>query len=621
MTNVAVLPSATLSGQQLQLIRRTIANDCNDAEFDLFMAAARSAGLDPFRKQISPLVFNKNKPDKRRMSIITTIDGLRVIAARSGRYRPDEDEPEFTFDPEEKGPTNPLGLVKAKVRIFIDDKPVTGVAYWSEFAPISEEWKEGEDGRRRPTGKMILDTGGNWGRMPRVMLAKCFTPDTEVLTASGFQRFSDVSAPIMQVTASGLEPVQASPFVQRYGGPMVTLDSDDLNFSVTPNHDMVTTAGKIEAGQMYETARTRPAHFIPRIAPARALDAEISDAAIRLAAAYLADGFDSSGAGFRISVSRPHKVAALRSLGLHHAETVKNDKGQSVATLHRAIVSTADKATFSYKFAATEGLVSPGKTIDMSLLTTLSQRQARLFVDALVEFDGHTQRATGVRRFYSSRPEHMAAFELAAAIGGYSVSNRKARSSDIGTKPNFYLTISDRDAIPVVRRGDGGTGLKLTPNTDGVVWCVTVPSGQIIVRRNGFSMVCGNCAEAQALRKAFPEDTSGLYEAAELDQAKALDVLPSEAVAVEDRDQRLARIGGATGVLFQLFPNAPLESVPLGQAHDRLAERIGEIGDLQMLDWFESANKAPLQEFWARAPGDALEVKKIVERRRRELSA
>ena len=90
MSNVATLPATTLSGQQLQLIRRTIANDCNDAEFDLFMAAARAAGLDPFRKQISPLVFNKQKPDKRRMSIITTIDGLRVIAARSGRYRPDE---------------------------------------------------------------------------------------------------------------------------------------------------------------------------------------------------------------------------------------------------------------------------------------------------------------------------------------------------------------------------------------------------------------------------------------------------------------------------------------------------------------------------------------------------
>lgn len=300
MNNVAVLPTSSLSAQQITLIRRTIANDCNDAEFDLFMAAARSAGLDPFRKQISPLVFNKNKPDKRRMSIITTIDGLRVIAARSGRYRPDENEPGLSYDPAEKSPTNPLGLIKAVVKVYIDDKPVTGVAYWDEFAPISDEW--GEDsatGRRKPTGKKALDTGGNWGRMPRVMLAKC--------------------------------------------------------------------------------------------------------------------------------------------------------------------------------------------------------------------------------------------------------------------------------------------------------------------------------AEAQALRKAFPEDMSGLYEGAELDQARASDVLPSEAVATQDRDDRLARIGGANAILFQLFPNAPLENVVLGQVFDRLAERVSEIESLQLLDWFESANRAPLQEFWARAGGDALELKKLIERKRVEL--
>lgn len=179
MNNVATL-NTSFTGRQLDLIRRTVAADCNPQEFDLFVAVAQRAGLDPFRRQISAIVFNKNKPDKRRMSIITGIDGLRSIAARSLRYRPDEDEPEFVTDPALKSPTNPIGLEKARVRIFIRDdggetwRPVTGVAYWDEFAPISDEW--GEDpatGRRKPTGNKVLDAGGNWGRMPRVMLAKC----------------------------------------------------------------------------------------------------------------------------------------------------------------------------------------------------------------------------------------------------------------------------------------------------------------------------------------------------------------------------------------------------------------------------------------------------------------
>ena len=179
MSNVTAL-STSFTGRQLELIRHTVAKDCQPDEFNLFIAVAQRAGLDPFRRQISALVFNKNKPDKRRMSIITNIDGLRAIAARSGRYRPDEDEPRFSYEPELKGPTNPLGLEKAVVRIFIRDegghewRPVTGVAYWDEFAPVSEEWAENpQTGRRERTGRMVLDTGGNWGRMARVMLAKC----------------------------------------------------------------------------------------------------------------------------------------------------------------------------------------------------------------------------------------------------------------------------------------------------------------------------------------------------------------------------------------------------------------------------------------------------------------
>lgn len=174
-----ITPSANYSGAQLALIKRTVAKDTSPDEFDLFMAVASMKGLDPFSKQISAIVFNKEKADKRQMAIITTIDGMRAIAARSGRYRPDEDEPDYTYDETLRGPTNPVGLVKARVRIWIADptqdggwKPATGVAYWDEFAPVKDEWKYNEEkGKRAPTGELTVD--GNWSKMPRIMLAKC----------------------------------------------------------------------------------------------------------------------------------------------------------------------------------------------------------------------------------------------------------------------------------------------------------------------------------------------------------------------------------------------------------------------------------------------------------------
>lgn len=172
----AIVP-VTQDPKMLALIRRTVAKDCNSDEFDLFISMARQLRLDPLRRQIYAFVFSKDDPKKRNMSIITAIDGFRTIADRTGNYRPDEDEPTYEYDEALKGPLNPLGLVKAKVRVFKhshgDWHRVTAEAYWNEFAPIKDEWAyDQETNKRKPTGKQVLDTSGNWGKMPRLMLAK-----------------------------------------------------------------------------------------------------------------------------------------------------------------------------------------------------------------------------------------------------------------------------------------------------------------------------------------------------------------------------------------------------------------------------------------------------------------
>ena len=168
-----------LRPNQLALVKSTIARDCNDQEFSLFMEAARSYGLDPFRKQILPLVFSKDNPKKRRMSIVVSRDGLRVIAQRCKNYRPASDKAEIEYDESLKGPLNPKGIVSATVRLWQQDNrgewfPVIGEARWDEFAPISEEWAWDESkGKRQPTGQKALEASGNWPRMPVVMLTKC----------------------------------------------------------------------------------------------------------------------------------------------------------------------------------------------------------------------------------------------------------------------------------------------------------------------------------------------------------------------------------------------------------------------------------------------------------------
>lgn len=192
MNAVVNLRPADFTNTQLALIRKTVAADTNQDEFDLFIHTARHLRLDPLRRQIYAFVYNKTNANKRKMSIIVGIDGFRAIADRTGNYRPDEDEASFETDPALKGQSNPAGIVKATVRVWKHSHgswhKVTASAFWDEYAPLKEGWTETvevqngtwPDGNPKMSSKpapgaarvMTLDTSGQWGKMPRVMLAK-----------------------------------------------------------------------------------------------------------------------------------------------------------------------------------------------------------------------------------------------------------------------------------------------------------------------------------------------------------------------------------------------------------------------------------------------------------------
>lgn len=174
MGDVVRVGQRDYSSAQLSTIKKTIAKDLTSDEFDLFMEQARRTRLDPFLRQIFPIVFSAKSADKRRMTIVIGIDGYRIMALRSNDYRPDEESPVFEISKaavDEK--TNPLGIVSCTVapRKYAHGEwfKVPATVYWDEFAPIEDEWA-GPSGARAKTGKKTL--ADNWRRMPRVMIAK-----------------------------------------------------------------------------------------------------------------------------------------------------------------------------------------------------------------------------------------------------------------------------------------------------------------------------------------------------------------------------------------------------------------------------------------------------------------
>jgi len=150
----------TFTQDQLDLIKSTIAKDATNDELQLFLYQCKRSGLDPIVKQIYFQKY-KSKNGQSNMTIITGIDGYRLIADRSNAYGGSH-EPIYdgeikitdrgAYDLIEKAPR------KATVTVvkFVDGVKCkfTASAFWEEYYPGGTK-------------------GHMWRKFPYTMLAKC----------------------------------------------------------------------------------------------------------------------------------------------------------------------------------------------------------------------------------------------------------------------------------------------------------------------------------------------------------------------------------------------------------------------------------------------------------------
>ena len=368
----------------------------------------------------------------------------------------------------------------------------------------------------------------------------CFTGDVEVLTPHGWVRFDAWQGePIMQWWPDGRASFEDSPGSLRkhYSGPVVDVHSTFLDATMTPEHRLV---ARRERGVI-----ERPASFLLNHAgldgvPASGLwdgctDSLFTPAEARLMVAIAADGCvvprKTEPDAIQIGLRRQRKIARMRELlTAVGCEYVERQYLPQVG--HKGDHNTVQFTILRSRY--TKGLGPWLLQLDREALTAAA--------DEFAHWDGWFHTKTGAHEFASSVREEAEWVSLVWHLSGSPASVR----SYSGGKWQIH------------RRAPGSaTSVNRAQVTekhhDGDVFCASVESTYIFIRRNGRIAVTGQCQNLPRINPDKPKTTDCLRKSLRAPKGKV--VIVADQSGIELRVNHFLWKVPSSMALYQASPD------------------------------------------------------------------
>ena len=348
-------------------------------------------------------------------------------------------------------------------------------------------------------------------RMPKTEIAivghtfagnECYSDDTEILTEKGFKLFKDLSKDD-KVAQYNLDTKEVS-FVlpinyisKPFKGFMHNYEGKDSSLMITPNHEIITIHPESRKRTKHKSIEGKWSgnHRYPvsgYLNSSSKVLTPIERMLISLQADGSVMGCTPSGREAKRrdvvwSIKKEHKIKRLieilDSTGIdYNRRTRIIDKYGEYTVVSLRLPDDID--------------VDSIKTFDWVDLVNLNTQYISDFLEEVSYWDANRDGESVA--YYNCNKKAIDKLQSMAVLGGYTAYqsiNRTAEQSALCVRPQGGLPLNTKTTyrLSFRKRDEKVYPKRKNVEYDGIVYCVTVPDGNILTRRRGCVSIQGNC--------------------------------------------------------------------------------------------------------------------------------